>query len=308
VRYRNIPKYRKDAFGKLLEPLTADMVRVALDAVVQTGPIADALLIDEGQDWEKNWAELLYKSVSEGGELLVAEDLTQDLYSRTNNFKGARFGVAPTKLDGPSLRLPAPVAEFASRFAGSHLDGDVDRPLTAPDRLTRDVVLNVHEVTDSQDFFEETVRVVLNAHRHLRTTLSISDIYLVCQSNRPLGVELVYQLKSLGLKVQHTFDGTRDDFWENEFPIKASTAHSIKGWESRAVIAVFPTLDYVSQKRALYVAMTRTLYHPDGSHLAVVTRSKEFARFARGCGFSTPSLAPLNRKPQSARTPGFDKV
>lgn len=308
LRYEDIPKYRKDASGKLLEPLTDDMVQVAFEAVMQVGPTTDAILVDEGQDWETGWVELLYRSVREGGELLVAEDLTQDLYSRASNFKGARFGVAPTRLNGPSLRLPEPVAEFASSFAGNHLDGDVDKPLTASGRLAVDVVLNVHEVDDGEDFFEETVRVVQNAHSHLRSSLSISDIYLVCQSNRPLGVELVFQLKSLGLKVQHTFDGTRDDFWENEFPIKASTAHSIKGWESRAVIAVFPNLDFVGHRRALYVAMTRTLYHPDGSYLAVVTRDKEFSRFARSCGFATPALPPLGRKPKSARTPGFDKV
>jgi hypothetical protein len=310
--YKDIPKYVSSTRPgeKVLPPRTEAMVSVALHALQMVGPQYDAIIVDEGQDWEAAWVPVLNAALRPGGELLVAEDLTQDIYRRaaTHRDKQARFGVRARRMSSVSYRIPPRLADILQGYCTDFLEGDVDQPQSVPEPRLGELILNSYLVEPGADFVERTVEAVVHAHENLSQTLAFSDIYVVCQNNRPLGVEVVYALKSLGLQVIETFTGGREDFWEQDFPIKASTAHSIKGWESRAVIAVFPELNYSGQRQGLYIAMSRVLYHPDGSLLTVITRDEQFAGFAVANGFSAPALPSLERKPERAGTPGADEI
>ena len=43
----------------------------------------DAILTDEGQDFHPLWWQVLRKVLNKNGEMLMAADLTQDIYSTT---------------------------------------------------------------------------------------------------------------------------------------------------------------------------------------------------------------------------------
>lgn len=310
--YKALPKYQMTGppLHKSLPPDTDAMIRIALDALSRVGPQYDAIFVDEGQDWEAAWVPVLNASLRPGGELLVAEDLTQDIYGRagTHDKKQARFGVRARTMSNVSYRIPPGLADVLQGYCGGFLEGIMDKPLSVPEPRLGELRLNAYHVSPGQDFVERTIEAVVHAHENLSKTLAFSDIYVVCQNNKPLGVEVVIGLKSLGLRVIETFTGGREDFWEQDYPIKASTAHSIKGWESRAVIAVFPELEYPGQKKGLYIAMSRLLYHPDGSLLTVITRDSEFFDFALDNGFTSPTLPALERRPEKGGTPGAEAI
>lgn len=310
--YEDVRKNRTTGppLNKKLPPDTDAMIRIALDALARVGPQYDAIVVDEGQDWEASWVPVLAAALRPGGELLVAEDLTQDIYGRTGTHdrKQARFGVQAKTMSNVSYRIPPGLSDVLQEYCDSYLEGNVDKPLSVPEPRLGELRLNAYLVSPGKDFVEQTVEAVVHAHENLSKTLAFSDIFVVCQNNRPLGVEVVYRLRSLGLQVSETFTGGRADFWEEDYPIKGSTAHSIKGWESRAVIAVFPKLEYSSQKQGLYIAMSRLLYHPDGSLLTVVSRDSEFFDFALSHGFSSPPLLALATEPKKGGTPGADAI
>jgi len=311
-KYNSVPKYVPDLErpGRHRPPDTAAMVAIAIEALKKVGPQYDAILVDEGQDWDASWVPVLELALRPGGELLVAEDLTQDIYGRavTHREKQARFGVRARKMSSVSYRMPPALSDVLGDFAKEFLDGDIDEPRAFPEPRLGELVLSAHVVPPGEDFFEPAIKAVMHAHENLSKTLAFADIFVVCPNNRPIGVELVLGLRSLGLKVLETYTGARGSFWEQEFPIKASTPHSLKGWESRAVIALFPDLERANLRRGLYIAMSRVLYHTDGSLLTVVTRDREFGRFASNHGFASPELPALNREFRRGGTPGADEV
>lgn len=311
-RYASLPKYVPDPKrpGRHKPPDTATMVDIAIEALKKVGPQYDAILVDEGQDWDASWVPVLELALRPGGEILVAEDLTQDIYGRavTHREKQARFGVRARKMSSVNYRMPPALSDVLGDFGREFLDGDIEEPRAFPEPRLGELVLNAHVVPPDDDFFGPAIKAVVHAHQNLSKTLAFSDIFVVCPNNRPIGVEIVLGLRSLGLKVLETFTGGRGNFWEQEYPIKASTPHSLKGWESRAVIALFPELERSSARRGLYIAMSRVLYHTDGALLTVVTRDREFGRFARDHGFTSPDLPPLNREFERGGTPGAEKI
>lgn len=311
-KYKAVPKYVPDPRrpGKHRPPDTATMVQIAIEALKKVGPQYDAILVDEGQDWDATWVPVLELALRPGGELLVAEDLTQDIYGRaeTHREKQARFGVRARRMSSVSYRMPPRLSDVLRDYAKEFLDGDVDEPRAFPAPRLGELVLNAHVVPPGDDFFEHSIRAIALAHENLAKTLAFADIFVVCPNNRPIGVELVLGLRSLELNVLETYTGQRASFWEQEYPIKASTPHSFKGWESRAVIALFPDIERQSLRRGLYIAMSRVLYHTDGSLLTVVTRDQEFGRFARSHGFAFPELPALKREFKRGGTPGADEV
>ena len=311
-RYAAVPKFVPDPNkpGRHKPPDTAQMVSIAIDALKLVGPQYDAILVDEGQDWDASWVPVLDLALRPGGEILVAEDLSQDIYGKasTHRENQARFGVRARSMSNVSYRMPASLSDVLGDYGKAFLDGDFEQPRAFPEPRLGELVLNAHVVPSDEDFFEAAIKSVMYAHENLSRTLTFSDIFVVCPNNRPIGVEIVIGLRSLGLKVLETFTGGRGSFWEQEYPIKASTPHSLKGWESRAVIALFPDLKRAEIRRGLYIAMSRVLYHTDGSLLTVVTRDRDFGRFAKEHGFATPELPPLNREFARGGTPGADTV
>lgn len=289
-------------------PPTDEIVALARHALKAMGPQFDAIMVDEGQDWNGTWVPVLTESLKPGGELLVAEDVTQDIYGRVKSHRDgqARFGIRANKSElRVSYRLhPAliPVLDsYGKAFLGD--ERDIPAPFEGFEFELGELTFALYQAKNEEAMVERTVAAALHAYTHFRATLAFPDIFLICP-NRKLGEAVCYALRGQGLEVLETFTGDKEDFWEAEPPIKASTPHSLKGWESRAVVAAFPSVEHTAAKKGLYIAMTRVLRHLDGSLLSIVTADEELATFARAHRFTTQTPPPVDITPPRPKSSG----
>lgn len=270
-------------------PPTEGIVRLAVAALdVLKLYRYDAVLIDEGQDWDATWWPVVEASLAEGGECVLVEDVTQDLYGRADTWSelhpgatlaSAGFDEQPVRLAIP-YRLHAETAQLLAAYAEQYIEDYADLP---EERDAIEQALFVRHrcvLTTASRIRAVAADEVAHAHTFVSGVLAMPDVYVVCPS-KELGRDLVSRIeKNHGIKVVHTFNDEKDAFWEDVYPVKASTPHSIKGWESRAIVAVFPRLETTKQRLGLYIAMSRLLAHDVGSLLTVVTTDEGFADFA----------------------------
>ena len=307
ARYRRLFAGRDEGSG----PPTQGIVELAVEALgVLTRHRYDAILIDEGQDWDATWWPVIEASLVKGGECLLVEDVTQDLYGRADSWSealpgatlaSAGFDEQPVRLEVP-YRLHPETARLLSAYAEEFIDDYADLP--EPDVSKRRSLFVRHRcvLTTDNRLRGVAAEQVAAAHTYMSSVLAMPDVYIVCPS-KDLGKDLVERIENhYRIRVVHTFNDQKEAFWDDVFPVKASTPHSIKGWESRAVVAVFPKLETAKQRLGLYIAMSRLLAHDDGSLLTVVTTDEGFADFATRNGMDLDdqreaSRSALERQP-----------
>jgi hypothetical protein len=230
----------------------------------------DAVLIDEGQDFTREWWDLLRRHVvAPDGELLIVADPTQDLYERWGWADGdlsieAGFTTPWIDLTG-SYRMPPDLVPLANDFAallpGDHLPGRVpdDRgeivgPIAPTARHWRDV----EKVSDlGVEIGREVVRV-LRSH----PSLDPQDVTFLCEYHHD-GVAAVAEIEGAGYPVHHVFSRNPDDarrrrryrFWPDADSVKGTTIHSFKGWES-PVLVLGIAVEARSRRQA-YLGLTR---------------------------------------------------
>jgi hypothetical protein len=293
-------------------PWTAGIVAKAAQVYEQgAGPRYDAVLIDEGQDFTREWFELLRDRVLvPGGETLVAVDPTQDLYDRVSWLATTEPG-APTELGLPgarvrlaeSLRLPNDLLALATDFATSYLDGDILAPTPPPARDAGSVRswVDVDRVRDLGPAVGHEVVRMLQEY----PTLSPGDISFVCDYHHD-GVAAVRVIEAAGIPVHHIFSRDPDAprrrrrhrFWPDVDAVKGCTVHSLKGWQSPAVVLGMGVDDRA--RRLAYVAMTRSALPTDGSPAFVTVVSADDgltgfgARFVEGSAVAPDRPSPFS--------------
>jgi len=243
-------------------------------------PTFDAVLIDEGQDFEHEWWRFLRENMLKpDGELLLVADRTQNLYDRSN---WSNVGISGGGFSGPWLelkgtyRMPVDLIPIAAEFGFRYLpDEDRDLPTLERDHpagseahkptVRRWVNVNEHDaVRVAADEVEALFRS--------REELSPSDIVLL--ADHDVGEQVMGELEEHGNDVISVFtsapgdfrQGRKRAFWGGRAGIKGCTIHSFKGWESRAVVCVPPS----HSPRSLYIAMTRIKAAPSRQALLTV--------------------------------------
>ncbi len=232
----------------------------------------DAILIDEGQDFQRSYYDTLCHFLSDNDELLFVADRQQNLYQRDDSWLEQMSG---TKFRGrwremkESYRLPPNVAREAARFAELFLPNPMPVvPATRTDLAESTLVW--HNITNLETASNEICRTVqwLIGQRRVAP----ADIVILTPTQRD-GWLLVTKLEQQQMAVNHLL--TEDDgqvgrkqrrFRKRTFApydqrITVSTVHSFKGWEMKNVIVVTPPDDsfWAAQGPYLfYVAMTRT--------------------------------------------------
>ena len=95
-------------------------------------PVYDAILVDEGQDYELLWWQTLRKAVASDGEMLLVADKTQNIYGTAQAWtEEAMIGAGfPGNLElKTSYRLPHQIIPILQRFADQFLTNEeVDIP------------------------------------------------------------------------------------------------------------------------------------------------------------------------------------
>jgi hypothetical protein len=253
-------------------------------------PTYDAILVDEGQDFEGEWWAFLRQHVLRpGGEILLVADRTQNLYERPNwtesgtvggGFKGPWF-----ELDG-TYRLPVDLVPIVCDFAKTFLsEEDLNLPSIKQDHPTlgdahsptHRTWLNVADV----DVVDATADEVERLIREVRG-LSPSDIVLL--ADHDAGFQIALELSNRGNDVVSLFTEHKGEkrqslkraFWAGRPGIKCCTVHSFKGWETRVAVCV----PKVYGDMELYVALTRIKAAPDRSaYVSVVNGVDKFRSF-----------------------------
>jgi hypothetical protein len=243
-------------------------------------PTYDAILVDEGQDFEEEWWRFIREHMLKpGGEMLLVADRTQNLYERSNwttdSISGGGFTGPWIELKG-TYRMPVDLIPIAAEFGARYLpEGERDLPTVESDHPAGS---EAHQPTvrrwvnvDDRDAVQVAADEVEALFR-AREGLSPSDIVVL--ADHETGERIMAELKSRGNDVISVFTSGPGDFrqsrkrafWGGQPGIKGCTIHSFKGWESRAVVCVPPG----NSPRSLYIAMTRVKAAPSRQALLTI--------------------------------------
>jgi hypothetical protein len=252
----------------------------------------DALLVDEGQDFNLEWWNVLRRAIRPGGEYLLVADETQDLYDRTKHWTYARMAGAGFRGDWrrltTSYRLPPVLIPLLRDFVARYLPNHAASPLEAEQlALTLYPVqlrwFQVHAATAAEACAEAVASLPASA----TNSLAFPDITLLVESHE-FGLRCVELLGQKGIRCAHVFGASWQEqrrnkraFYMGDARVKASTIHSFKGWETRAIVVY---LGSARDQRALasaYVGLSRLKRHEQESLLTVICAAPELEAYGR---------------------------
>ncbi len=229
----------------------------------------DAVLVDEGHDFEPHWLKLVAQMVNPAtNSLLVMYDDAQSIYGRHRRAKLSfkSLGIQAqgrTTILKINYRNTREVLELASGVAKELLApaaADEDGvPLVAPVSAGRSgpapLVVKLPSLRQEADYVADHLKA---AHR---TGTPWRDMAVIYRDYRSVGKAVLATLRRAGIPVTYHADAT---FGEAEDTVKFLTMHSCKGLEfPLVVIPGVPRLDALEadqrddEARLLYVAMTR---------------------------------------------------
>ncbi len=141
--------------------------------------------------------------------------------------------------------------------------------------------------------------------------LSVSDMTVLVDSQE-LGQSIVSLAGERGTRCVNTFEKDKKQgrrkklaFFMGDARIKATTLHSFKGWETRALLICIEDAKDQRAMALLYAGLTRLKQHPLGSFLTVVCGEPNLAEYGRSWPDFTykdrPKKALHEDAPQAAR-------
>jgi hypothetical protein len=253
----------------------------------------DAIVVDEGQDFQVGWWQCLRKARRDGGEMLLVADATQDIYGTARKWteqamQGAGF-TGPWVALHRTYRLPPQLIPLVRDFANRFLERDDFVDLPEPDQKELDIFCTSRWVQCAPDSLpDRCVEEILNmAPKADPEVISMADITFLAPDNE-LGSRVVHLLGEKRIRVTHTFakDGKESRrlklaFFRSEPRIKATTLHSFKGWEAKNLVVAVRQARNQRDLCSLYTALTRVKRHEDGSWLTVVCADPRLREYGR---------------------------
>jgi len=314
----------RQGFGEVMKDGLADLVASIYQDPDRSNagqplPRYDAILVDEGQDFRLSWWNALRLALAPEGEMVLAADRTQDIYSTASAWTDSAMTTAGFR--GPwselkiSYRLPPKGVELAREFASSFLGDQAMLPEPDP-QMGLDDLFPSHfrwvQVNGSSDYVE----VFITEYRRMMISLgegqANADMTLI--SGKEAGRKLVEALFARGVNVLHTF-GKVDDhgkpgetaeeggwqlerrqkmsFFQGDARLKATTLHSFKGWESRNLLVFLPEVRSREDLSLVYIALTRIKRDEAGSRITVICGSPELRAYGKKWPDHCEGLDPL---------------
>ena len=273
-------------------------------------PIYDAILVDEGQDYNKDWWQTLRSALEPDGEMLLVADKTQNIYGKDvtwldGRLPGTRISSRWYNLE-TSYRLPPEVIPILKDFAENFLipsGVEVDIPEDEQTELNFNPPIELRwvQVFSVSSIAETCFEEARGQMKYLRDDTAIPDIIFLTPRN-DTGIVFVEKCKEKRVRVLDTFVqedqeldpfGQRDRnlrkyensrrkklaFFLGDARIKATTLHSFKGWEGRHLILYVSRITSAEERALFYTALTRLKTHPNGSMLTVVSSCPELYSF-----------------------------
>lgn len=245
----------------------------------------DVLLIDEGQDFQRSWVEVLQSICNSNYHLFFCEDRRQNIYGTESMPLGAG---RPNELK-QSFRIPAKTAQLANYlYDWANIEGKEEK-VDGKDQLQTDLFIKNIWVNGNQkeclDTIQKDVEILIKDKNTARADIAIlvctvEDGWQVCDVLKSLNLpyqknfeskEEFYQLKQISQKEgwnkeyfkkkrQELQRGYKVGFWMQGGMIKVCTIHSFKGWELSNILILFnpEKQQEETQYQLLYTAITRS--------------------------------------------------
>lgn len=244
----------------------------------------DAILVDEGQDYNPRWWNALRMVLNDGGEMVLVADQTQDLYGRSTAWtddamRGAGFTGQWSRLS-IGYRLPVDAQRLFRDFAERFLPpGKVDLPTSVQTSLDLEPChlrwIQCDEGSAADTCIAEMSEMMKRSG--LELDLSNSDL-CVLTDDQEVGEAIVNAARSRKINARETFSkhdpkqGKRKKmaFFMGASGVKVTTIHSFKGWETRMLILHVSLADGPENLAAIYAGLTRLKRNEKGSFLTVV--------------------------------------
>jgi hypothetical protein len=242
-------------------------------------PTYDAVLIDEGQDFEADWLRLVSLLINADTQsLLLVEDRAQTIYQRKRSYlqdTGLSFQ-GRSKVLSINYRNTQQIVKFAWEFYRKHsmfknkvvnreLEGEIIAPQSTKRRGPESGIVK------AANFFEE-MRIVARSIKklHLEKKVPLEDILILYRVKRthkyPIIDIIKRSLKAEGLPYFWITenDVSKRSYAKDDGNVKISTIDSSKGLDFRAVFIVnvdsmpFPLEENKEREVSLlYIGMTR---------------------------------------------------
>jgi hypothetical protein len=275
----------EELFNRILPELVLEKVKININ---EKNRNYDAILIDEGQDFQKLYYEVLCGFLSPNDELLFVVDEKQNIYGRElswiNAMEGTRFRGKWRELK-ESYRLPITVLEQINKFAEMFLPNVGLVPLP---KLEQRSLFEPHLRWKDINSFEDAKQFIWKTIKFLTKKQGIhpQDIVVLVPSHSE-GLKLVNHIEIQGFKVNHVFEDDKRNhnnkkaFWMGDSRLKMSTIYSFKGWEILNVIILTAPNGFKKTGEnldsLLYVALTRPR-----QNLIVFNRNSEYQEYGKG--------------------------
>jgi len=244
-------------------------------------PIYDAILIDEGQDFEPDWMELISKCLNPNTQsLLIVEDRAQNIYKRKWNLlqlTGLDFR-GRSKYLTINYRNTAEILNFAWNFYQSN--SEVGTKIEKTGELAEIIPPRHSKRTGPEPIicksanFQEEMEFVAKSIQKLNTQFGIpfSEMLILYRIKKDNFTPFVDILRNVLDEHQYPYfwisenNGTKRTFSKKENSIKISTIESAKGLDFHVVFIVnvdsipFKLVEDEEREAALlYIAMTRAV-------------------------------------------------
>ena len=267
-----------------------DVAIVLEDEEVKARKPFDVILIDEGQDFKREWIERLFDLASEEAHSMFVEDDRQNIYGQDAKARGKIPGILgrPNELLQRSFRINSEVAALANRLVASRKDqfesGDVEIAPPLQGKLVESPKPTWFQ-GDAQSVMSnlaDEIRRLIHESRSgafadlVILVCTVEDGWAVCDRLDTMRLPFIgnfesrkefhrlaelYEGEQLKEKREQIRRARKVAFRMQTGRIKVCTIHSFKGWELRRVLVHFhPAEEQTKQKISLlYTAMTRTL-------------------------------------------------
>lgn len=260
----------------------------------------DAILVDEGQDFQRDWWIALRSALKSSGEMLLVADRAQNIYGVENWLDGdlRGTGLSSTWYElSASYRMPEALIDIAADFANRYLPATeaiiptpVNRGLDlAPDRLSW-IQCEESEALEACMFGISDLLALTNP------IISVSDLTIIIDDT---GVGLLIEdalKKRLGVRCIHTLTPDSGDdeqrntesrrkklaFFRSDHRAKLTTIQSFKGWESSVLILYVSKAESLEQLSLVYTGMTRLKAVDRGAILTVISSAPSLESFGAG--------------------------
>ncbi|UNU73700.1 UvrD-helicase domain-containing protein [Moraxella nasovis] len=238
----------------------------------------DAILVDEGQDYNPRWWNILRRLLNDGGEMLLVADSTQDIYAKNNLWTDdamtdCGFSGRWSELNA-TYRLPFPVIPFVCDYIDTFLpNSNIIKPepieFDENDMFSSDASNAgnfqfrwINEINLDKSILRNHILEFEGVARSLN--MAFADQTIITTTHN-LGLQICEVLKSNGKRYTDIFSTDKLEsrrkkqyFFKGAQTIKACTIHSYKGWESKALMIILDDLSFVEcAYELIYVALTR---------------------------------------------------